>query len=455
MRGSGIGTSWLWLKALLEHRRNLRLSRQALEAMQLRKFRRLVAFAQAKSPYYRRVIAERRIQVGHCVPEDFPVLTKQEVAQNFDQLVTDPRVTRARVTEFLAGSNDPRERLDGRYRVLHTSGTSGVLGYYVFDEKAWIKGASHAARAAPLGWRRRTAFLAATEGHFAGVSLMLTGNEGTNALFYKVRPFDVGRPLSALIEELNAFQPEALSGYGTALKSLAEAQERGDLRIRPRYVGNGGEPLQPDMQQLLERAFQTRVLNAYASSEHLYMAMTLHNQEGMHLLEDDLIFELHDDHTRVTNLFNDLMPLIRYQMDDVLAPDTAGSNPLPFRKVKTLVGRREHSLTFVNEHGQPDSIHPIVIVELMAPGVSGWQIALRNNARFLTRARLQDGIGESEGRQALHALTVALRSILEKKEMRNVRFDIEVVDRLPLDPKSGKFRLVTFEPDTGGQADAA
>jgi phenylacetate-CoA ligase len=419
--------------------------------MQLRKFRRLVAFANARSPFYRRVIAERGIRIEHCVPEDFPVLTKQEAAWNFDQLVTDPGVTRARVAEFLARSNDPRDLLDGRYRVLHTSGTSGVLGYSVFSREAWVKGASHAARAAPLGWRRRVAFLAATEGHFAGVSLILTGNEGTNSLFYNVRPFDVGRPLASLIEELNEFQPQALSGYGTALKSLAEAQERGELRIRPRFVGNGGEPLQPDTRQILERVFRTRVLNAYASSEHLYMAMTFHKRDGMHLLEDDLIFELRDDHTLVTNLFNELMPLIRYRMDDVLVPDMDGPNPLPFRKVKSLVGRREHSLTFVNEHGETDWIHPIVIVELMAPGVSGWQIALKGDTHFVARARLQDSLTESEGRLALQGLDTALRSILEKKEMRNVTFEIEVVDQLPLDPKSGKFRLVTREPDAREQ----
>ena len=441
----------LWLKVLWEHRQNMRLTREQLVAMQLRKFRRLVAFAQARSPYYRRVIAERNIRLEHCVPEDFPVLTKQEVVQNFDEIVTDPRVTRARIDAFLTKSQDPQEWLDGKYRVLHTSGTSGVLGYYVFDRGSWIKGASHAARATPLRLRKKAAFVAATEGHFAGVSLMLTGNEGTNALFYNVRTFDVGRPLASIIEELNAFQPEALSGYGTALKSLAEAQQRGELRIRPRQVGNGGEPLQPDTREILERVFKTRVLNAYASSEHLYMAMTLHGHEGMHLLEDDLIFELHEDHTCVTNLFNNLMPLIRYHMDDILVPDTEGPNPLPFRKVKTLVGRREHSLSFVNEHGQPDSIHPIVIVELMVPGLSGWQIALKTQTHFLVRARLQEGIAESEGRQALQRLHQALRAILEKKEMRNVTFDIEVVDSLPLDPKSGKFRLVTREFDVVDQ----
>ena len=445
MKASGLLDPWRWLKVLVEHRVNLRLTRAQLEALQLRKFRRLVAWAQARSPYYRRIIADCGIRPEQCVPEDFPVLTKQDVVRHFDELVTDPRVTRARVEAFLAGSRDPQEWLDGKYRVLHTSGTSGVLGYYVFSRPGWIKGASHAARATPLRLRKKAAFVAATEGHFAGVSLMLTGNEGTNALFYNVRPFDVGRPLADIIAELNAFQPEALSGYGTVLKSLAEAQERGELRIRPRQVGNGGEPLQPDIQAVLERVFQTRVLNAYASSEHLYMAMTLHGHEGMYLLEDDLIFELHNDHTCVTNLFNELMPLIRYRMDDILVPDPEGANPLPFRKVKTLVGRREHALTFLNELGQRDSIHPIVIVELMVPGLSGWQIALKSETHFLARARLQEGIGEIEGQRALERLRAALRAILDKKAMRNVTFDVEMVGHLPLDPQSGKFRLVTRE----------
>ena len=143
------------------------------------------------------------------------------------------------------------------------------------------------------------------------------------------RSISAGRCRSSC-KELNDFQPEAISGYARVLRVLAEAQERGELRIAPREIGSGGEPLLPDVKAHVERVFQVPVKNGYASSEHLYMAMPLPGAEGMHLLEDDLIFELGADHTCVTNLFNEVLPLIRYRMDDVLIPETAGESPYPF-----------------------------------------------------------------------------------------------------------------------------
>ena len=434
-----------WLKALWDHHRTQRLSRSQLEAQQLARFRRLVSWVYPRSPYYRAMMDERRLDPLTCMPGDFPILTKSDIIEHFDELVTDRTITRRRIAEFLARSSDPEELLDGRYHVLHTSGTSGTVSYYIFSHEAWIKGASHVVRASPLRWRRRVAYVAATRGHFAGVSLMLAGNDGTNGLFHEVRTFDVGQPLAQTVEQLNRFQPEAVSGYATVLKQLAEAQERGELHIKPAHVGNGGEALFPEVKSYLERVFGVSVLNGYASSEHLYMAMTLPGAEGMHLLEDDLIFELGPDYTCVTNLFNDLMPLIRHRMDDVLVPDTAGPSPYPFTRIKEVIGRQEHSLVFTNEHGREDFIHPIVIVELVVPGLDGWQIVLESSTSFRFRARFEAGLTAREKQETHEAIRRTVGAILAEKEMRNVQFEIEPVEALAIDPVTGKFRLVIHE----------
>lgn len=438
--------SYLWLKALWDHRCNLRKSRDQLEAAQLRKFRRLVSWVQHHSPYYRAIIDQHGIDPARCVPTDFPVLTKSDVIRHFDEIVTDRRITRERIADFLARSTDPNELFEGRFHVLHTSGTSGTVGYFVFSHEAWIKGACHVVRVAPLRWRRRTAFVAATRGHFAGASLMLTGNQGSNHLFYNVRTFDVGQPLPQIIEELNKFQPHVLSGYATMLKVLGEAQERGELRIKPEHVGNGGEPLLPELKVYLERIFKVPVMNAYASSEHLYMGMTLPGSEGMHLMEDDLMFELNEDHTCVTNLFNDTMPLIRYRMDDVLVPDRNAKSIYPFTRVKDIIGRYEDALIFTNRHGKDDFIHPIVIVELIVEGLNAWQIVIESKTSFRFLARLEDGMRVEE-RQATHErIRHRMSVILDEKEMSNVRFEVEEVASLAIDPHSGKFRLVVRAP---------
>lgn len=442
--------SYLWLRQLWECWRNARMTRAQLEAAQLRKFHRLVAVAQARSPYYRELIRERGIDPLTCVPTDFPILTKRDVMEHFDDLVTERCITRQRIAEFLARSTDPEERFEGRYHVLHTSGTSGTMGVFVFSHEAWIKGACHGTRVSRLKIRRRVAFIAATRGHFAGVSLMLAGNDGTNALFFNVRTYDVGLPLAEMVAALNEFQPEVISGYATALKMLGEAQERGELHIKPVQVGNGGEPLLPDVKAYLERVFRLPVMNAYASSEHLYMALTLPGAEGMHLLEDDLMFELAPDYTCVTNLFNEVMPLIRYRMDDVLVPDLTGRSRYPYTKVKEVIGRQEDALMFTNDLGMDDFIHPIVIVELVVEGLTGWQIVLQSKTAFRFRARFDPGLTPAQREATRESIHRKLSAILAEKQMLKVRFEIEAVETLAIDEKTGKFRLVMREPGYAG-----
>jgi phenylacetate-CoA ligase len=246
-----------------------------------------------------------------------------------------------------------------------------------------------------------------------------------------------------IIADLNKFQPHVLSGYAAVLKVLGEAQERGELNIKPQMVGNGGEPLMPEVKALLARAFNAPVSNAYATSELLYMGLTLPGSDGgMHLMEDELIFELHDDHTCVTNLFNAVMPLIRYRLDDVLVPDTESENKLPFTKIRGIVGRAEDALVFTNKHGKEDFIHPIVIVELVIPGLNAWQVVLESKTSFRFRARLEPGQSEQEQQATKERIMQTMGALLAEKEMENVKFTIEQVDALEIDAHSGKFRLV-------------
>lgn len=434
--------SCLWLSAVWRHLQSGRMTREQLEAAQLKKFRKLVTWAQGHSPYYNSLIREHKIDPQTCLPTDFPVMTKSDVVKNFNDLVTDRTLTQERVTEFLSTSKNPEELLDGRYHVLHTSGTSGTMGCFVFSHEAWIKGASHCVVASPLRLRKRVAFVAATRGHFAGVSLMLAGNDGTNRLFFDVRTFDVGQPLERIIGQLNQFQPQVLTGYARVLKLLAEAQEQGLLKIRPKEVGSGGEPLLPDAKAYIERVFGTDVLNGYASSEHLYMAMPLPGSDGMHLLEEDLIFELGPDHTCVTNLFNTTMPLIRYRMEDVLVPDESRTSTYPFTRVKEVIGRHEDGLVFTNDLGKDDLIHPIIIVELVIEGLRGWQIVLEGRTSFRFRALFEAHLTPAQRQKAHEGVRRTLGAILAEKNMSQVRFTIEEVEALETDPKSGKFRLV-------------
>src|ERR1700760_3688843 len=156
-------------------------TRAAIEAAQIDKFRALARHAQARSPYYARIIAECRIDVDSCVPRDFPILTKSLLMANFDDIVTDRRVTKQVIAEFLSRSSDPKERLFDELTVMHTSGTSGEVGYFLYSpaDYARLRAAALRNRRAFRGLlprpgfrlrRIRLAFYGATGGPFAGVT---------------------------------------------------------------------------------------------------------------------------------------------------------------------------------------------------------------------------------------------------------------------------------------------
>ena len=102
-------------------------TRAGLDAAKELKFRALLRHVHAHSPYYADIIRERELDVQTCGLGDFPLLTKSMLMANFDDIVTDRRVSKQVIAEFLSRSTDPKERLFDDLTVMHTSGTSGEV----------------------------------------------------------------------------------------------------------------------------------------------------------------------------------------------------------------------------------------------------------------------------------------------------------------------------------------
>ncbi|MCZ6785663.1 MAG: hypothetical protein O7E54_00720, partial [Planctomycetota bacterium] len=353
-------------------------------------------------------------------------------------------VNTERVEEFLARSRDPRELMDGKYRVLHTSGTSGVLCTTVYAPDDWLKGVIHFERLVRLSFRKKKmAFVAATQGHFAGVSMAASPALWLSKIFYPTRLFDINQPTADIVKGLNEWDPRVVAGYAGALRMLAEVKEKGELTISPRLLAAGGEPLTKRDQLYIENVFGTHVRNTYAASEHLFMGFDLHHGPGMYLLEDNLIFELKDDCTLVTNLFNKTLPLIRYRMDDVLKlapPQVRGYGS--YTVIDEVVGRQEEAPVFHNEDGEEDWIHPIVIVEFYVKGLKAFQLHIVDRDSFRFHVVLDSHLNDVEAANVEREIGERMRALLTQKRMNNVRFEIHRVDELGPDPKTGKFRLI-------------
>jgi phenylacetate-CoA ligase len=433
-------------------------TRAAIEAAQIGKFRALARHAQARSPYYARIIAERAVDVNSCVPRDFPILTKSLLMANFDDIVTDRRVTKQVIAEFLSRSIDPKEQLFNELTVMHTSGTSGEVGYFLYSpaDYARLRAAALRNRRAfrsllpRLGFklrRNRLAFYGATGGHFAGVTGVTSMQRGLGKWFIDARAFEVNTPLPEVVHAINDFQPDALWGYTTALKMLGDEQRAGRLQIAPKTLIATGETVTKADAQFLSECFAgAMALSMYACTEHLMLGMSNADAESMTLLDDNLIFEFYEDHSIITNLFNHTLPLIRYRMSDILRPISAPDSPRIV--IEMLVGRAERLPLFLNAAGEKDFISPHTINEIFVKGVTRFQMQITGPATFRFPICVEPTLDDAQRITAVAGIRSRLGEILAQKGLGNVDFEVPIVADIPLNPRTRKFQLIVNQiPD--------
>jgi phenylacetate-coenzyme A ligase PaaK-like adenylate-forming protein len=109
-----------------------RWPRERLERLQQDRLDDLARFAAARSPFWR----ERLPSSGPVRLADLPVLTKPELMDRFDDLVTDRRLRLDDLLEHLDEIDDDALYL-GEHRVMTSSGSSGRKAVFVYDRAAW------------------------------------------------------------------------------------------------------------------------------------------------------------------------------------------------------------------------------------------------------------------------------------------------------------------------------
>jgi phenylacetate-CoA ligase len=448
--------------ALRESLAARRLTNREFGDWQLQKFRRLARHAAQHSAYYADIVRDRSINLDTCTPEDFPVLTKSLLMENFDRIVTDKAITRQGVSDFLLKSKDPAEKFLGRYRVMHTSGTSGEVGYFLYSGADWARGMMGAVlrrrrRPRPLHSRSRRgkfrfAFYGATGGHFAGVTMASAMSRGIAKLFAEVRVFEINSPMQQTLDSLNEFQPDILSGYTAALRMLGDKQKQGSLHIAPLFIAATGETVTRGDMAFLGEAFNAVVTSAYGCTEHLAVGGSDPDGETMTLNDNAIIFEFHEDHSLFTNLFNHTIPLIRYRMSDILIPIPQPEDAPHRLQIRNLVGRTEKVPIFVTRDGSSDFISPHTINEIFVPGVMRFQMRLTGPSSFRFLACLALALDASSRQAALDGLKARLSEILDQKGMSGVSFEVAPVEDLPVDPRTRKFRLIVDDRPAGEAA---
>ena len=222
-------------------------------------------------------------------------------------------------------------------------------------------------------------------------------------------------------------------------------QRAGRLNIKPAAIAATGEMVtKADMEYLSSSFGGANALSMYACTEHMLLGISNPDRDTMTLLDENLIFEFHEDHSVITNLFNFTMPLIRYRMSDILRPVSApGAQRIV---IQNLVGRTEQLPLFVNSAGGQDFISPHTINEIFVEGVTRFQMQITGSTSFRFPICVEPQLDGTQRAAAAAGVEARLREILGQKGLSNVTFEVPIVADLPVNERTRKFQLIVPAP---------
>jgi len=438
------------LRAVRSVRKAESLDARQIQRLQESRFRKLLKHVFQKSRFYKNYYREHGIteqDVDAVLPEDLPVIDKNMMMENYDDFVTDPVLKQADLEQFISKSSAPGSRYKKKYKVVHTSGSSGSIGLFVYRPHEWAISKALALRTTGLNTtfhrRKRVAFIAAIDGHFASVASFYN----LPRFLFKRLPLSISSSIEEIREQVDRFQPDTITGYASGLNLLAEEQLNGHINIAPREAFCTGDPLTDAFRQRIENAFGVNPVNMYGSSETMTLAGECKVHHRLHLFNDWFSVQVVDGDLKpaksgnviITNLYNYTQPLIRYQMSDEIAlSDETCPCGSPFPIIEKIVGRHEEFLWFNQGGGKKDFIHPIVLVEFFVPGLEKFQFVQTSPNTLVMRA-----VVNGEESEIVKAIRRRMNEILSGKSLENdIQFDIEVVDEIRNNPKTGKFQLI-------------
>ena len=252
-----------------EHIERTGWSAERLRAERTARLRALLETAKERSTWHReRLAGVDPHALEEADIERLPVMRKGDLMANFDEIVTDRRLTLDLVESHLTGLSSDAYLLD-RYHAVASGGSSGRRGVFVWSWESWAR--------CYAGFVRYTLRERLRDAELAGKPLVMASVVAEHATHISsalsqtfsnpmtvIHHVPITQPLERIVARLNEAQPETVVGYPSVLYQLAFEAEAGRLRIAPRAFVGAAEPLLPEIRAALERNWVTTVHNCGA-----------------------------------------------------------------------------------------------------------------------------------------------------------------------------------------------
>lgn len=316
-------------------------SKEILQDLINKRLRALLFHAKSKSPWYKKTLAKINIdKFTKDRLDELPTINKTILMENWDAIVTNPKLSLALVEKHLSKKNDGIDTLYlfSRYQVVSTGGSSGKRGVFIYDWDEWITFHTAFIRYPLYNYERtqivttklnansKTVSLFVANTAIAAYSLAKTfGRHNDNMYFL---PMAV-TPLNIIITRLNQILPDILAASPSYIHKVCQLVQKKQIKIEPKILFVGGEPLFEQTLALIKETWpKVDIFNVFGCTEGMVGLNCRANMDEMHLNDDQCIIEPLDEQNRpvdkgvmvskvyLTNLYNYTLPLIRYENSD-------------------------------------------------------------------------------------------------------------------------------------------
>lgn len=407
-------------------------------------FRDIIKYAYRKAPFYKEFYNSKGIRYKHLddIPiNNIPIIDKDIVRKNFYRICT-RRIEEEDVK--LASKSTMLLPKVGNCYYVHTSGSTGSPTNFLYGKSALNILESNFARLSIAGespisikdFPIKSLYIAPVGSGYACTALAVFGMKQYKCKSVIINARD---PIVKWSEKIGNYSPTYLSGYPSCLNLVAELQKKGEIKIKPKKIIVGGEPVNSDEKEYFKDVFGGDVIDYYGCTESIFIGAGTTYYEGIYLY-DDLNYVEIDEKNRliITPLYNKAFPLIRYQLSDVMEGFTKdGFGELPYTHINRVIGRAEELMWFTNQNGKKDFLHPLFIDDLNVRGIIKYQFYQLDDGRFILRCVKDSAVGID-----INDVKKQINFFLKCKSMGNVTYEIKFVDSIPVNEKTGKTKLV-------------
>lgn len=308
-----------------------------------------------------------------------PSMSKNDLLNNFDEIVTVPNLKLRICKNHLKTEASGGGFINRRYRVSISGGTSGNPALTVFNTREFQLNAMSSLRLISR-WAKQNNFIEDKKR-----IVRITTPDPVFRSQHVARSLNstyiisIVNPIQSIIAELNMIQPDILFTYPSILPRLAEEAQEGRLKISPKLIIGGAEPMLVEHASAVKRVWNSKLFDGWGSTEVGVLAVASGYDPGMLLLDDFVILEPvnkdglpvkkgeQTEKVFVTPLFRYTLPLLRYEVtDQVNFIDTPASCGSGFRRISNVENRLEDVFKY---YGSIE-VHPKLFLSILGAEVS-------------------------------------------------------------------------------------